>query len=61
MQQNSEQEQMQDSRRGGMLRAARRCCYWFAYRLDVCFLFPDGFCDFVEADSRRFLLIRNVI
>ncbi|HTC75164.1 MAG TPA: hypothetical protein VK684_06285 [Edaphobacter sp.] len=38
MDQNTEEEQMQYGRRGGMLRAARRRCDWFAYRLDVCFL-----------------------
>jgi hypothetical protein len=38
MQQNTEEEQMQDSGANSMLRAARRGCNWFAYRLDVCFL-----------------------
>jgi hypothetical protein len=31
MQQNTEEEQMQDSGRDGMLRAARGRCDWFAY------------------------------
>ena len=38
MQQHTEEEQMQYGGRGGMLRAARRRCDWFAYRIDVCFL-----------------------
>jgi len=46
MQQNTEEEQMQDSGRDGVLWAARRCCYLFAYRVDVCFLLISifGFC-----------------
>jgi hypothetical protein len=50
MQQNTEEEQMQDSGRGGGLRAARRCCYWFAYRVDVCFLLLSATEFFVGAD-----------
>jgi hypothetical protein len=43
MQQNTKEEQMQYGGRGGVLRAARRCCDWFAYRLDVCFLLMPAF------------------
>jgi hypothetical protein len=49
MDKSAKKEQMQDGGRGGVLRAARRCCYWFAYRLDVCCLVSAGFRDFVEA------------
>jgi len=49
MQQNAEEEQMQDSGRGGMLRAARRRCDWFAYRFYVCFLLLRAFGCFLEA------------
>jgi hypothetical protein len=60
MQQNSEQEQMQDGRRGGMLWAARRCCYWFADRLDVCFLLVPVCECLLKQDSGRLLLICNL-
>jgi hypothetical protein len=43
MEQNTEEEQMQDGGRGGMLRAARRRLDWFAYRVDVCFLLTVAF------------------
>jgi hypothetical protein len=43
MQQNTKEEQMQYGGRGGVLWAARRCCDWFAYRLDVCFLLMPAF------------------
>jgi hypothetical protein len=52
---------MQDSGRGGVPRAARGCCDWFAYRVDVCFLLMPGFECWLKQDSRRLLLIRNVI
>jgi hypothetical protein len=42
---------MQDGGRGGMLRAARGRCDWFAYRVDVCPLLTLGFFEcFVEAE-----------
>jgi hypothetical protein len=47
MQQNTEEEQMQDNGRSGVLRAARRCCDWFAYRVDVCFLLGLAFRIFI--------------
>jgi len=40
MNQNTEEEQMQDGGRGGMFRAAWRCCDWFAY--GVYALSPDA-------------------
>jgi hypothetical protein len=43
MEQNTEEEQMQNRGRGGVLWAVRRCCDWFAYRVDVCFLLMPGF------------------
>jgi hypothetical protein len=49
MQQNAKEKQMQDSGRGGVFRAARRCCDWFADRLDVCVLLLPAFGIFVEA------------
>jgi len=52
---------MQDSGSGGVLPAARRCCYWFAYRLDVCLLLVQVYERLVKRDSGRLLLIRNVI
>jgi hypothetical protein len=61
MEQNAEEQQMQNSGRGGVLRASRGCCYWFAYRFDVCWLFSGGFRDFLRQDSRGLLLICNVI
>jgi len=61
MQQNAEEEQMQDSGRGGMLRAARGRCDWFAYCVDVCVLLMPAFECWLKQDSRRLLLIRNVI
>jgi hypothetical protein len=48
MNQGTEEEQMQDSGRGGILRAARRRCDWFAYGLYA--LSPDVGClKFCEA------------
>jgi hypothetical protein len=61
MQQNTEEKQMQHCGRGGMFRAARRCYDWFAYRLDVCVLLFLGFRILLEQDSRRLLLICNVV
>jgi hypothetical protein len=61
MQQNAEEEQMQNSGRGGVLRAARRCCYWFAYCFDVCVLLVPVYECLLKQDSGRLLLIRNVI
>jgi len=51
MQQNAEEEQMQGSGRGDMLRAARRRCDWFAYCFDFCLLLMnyEDFRVFVEA------------
>jgi hypothetical protein len=43
MEQNTEEEQMQDGRGSGMLRAAGRRCHWFAYGVDVCFLLLPAF------------------
>jgi hypothetical protein len=61
MNQDAEEKEMQDSGRGGVFQAARRCCDWFADRLDVCVLLLrlSGF--LLKQDSRRLLLIRNVI
>ena len=61
MQQNTEEEQMQDNGRGSVLRATRRRCDWFAYRLDFCFLLLLAFGILLKQDSGRLLLIRNVI
>jgi hypothetical protein len=61
MQQNTKEEQMQDGGHSGVLWAARRCCHWFAYRFDVCFLPLSAFRFLLKQDSGRFLLIRNVI
>jgi hypothetical protein len=51
MQQNAEEEQMQGSGRGDMLRAAWRRCDWFAYCFDFCLLLMnyEDFRVFVEA------------
>jgi hypothetical protein len=61
MQQNAEEKQMQDSGRGGVLRAARRCCDWFAYCFDVCLLLISVYERLLKRDRSRLLLIRNVI
>jgi hypothetical protein len=61
MQQNTEDKQMQDGGRGRVLRAAWRCCYWFAYRFDVCLLLMPVYECLLKQDSGRLLLIRNVI
>jgi hypothetical protein len=61
MQQNDEEKQMQDSGRGGMLRAARRRFDGFAYGVYVCFLLMPALSVLLKQDSRRLLLIRNVI
>ncbi len=61
MQQNTEEEQMQCGGRGGVLRAARRCCDWFAYRFDVYLLLMSVYERFLKQDSSRLLLIRNVV
>jgi hypothetical protein len=61
VEQNAEDEQMQGDRRGGVLRAAGPCCDRFAYRLDGCFLRLSAFGFLLKQDSRRLLLIRNVL
>jgi hypothetical protein len=53
MQQNNEEKQMQDGGRGGMLRAARRRCDWFAYRFDVCLLLMPVYERLLKQDSGR--------
>jgi hypothetical protein len=60
VQQNAEEEQMQDGGRGSILRAARRRCDRFAYRLDVCLLLP-AFGILLKQDSGRLLLICDVV
>jgi hypothetical protein len=59
MQQNTEEQQMQYDRRGGMLRAARRRCDWFAYCVDVWFLLMPAFGGFVKQDCRRWVCGRR--
>jgi hypothetical protein len=61
MQKNTEEEQMQYGRRGGMLRAAHGRCDWFAYGVDVCLLLMPVSESLLKQDSSRLLLIRNVI
>jgi len=57
MDQNTKKEQMQHCGRGGMLRAARRRCDWFAYRLDVCFLLMLVSGVLLKQDSSRLFVM----